>query len=174
MGLVAGAILTKGHTIEREAAPARDPTPPNRGRLIVVSRYLLAILLANLVWEFAQLPLYTIWQQGTWGQIAFAALHCTVGDLLIATGAIVGAVLLLGGRHWPYRHFGRVAISAVAAAVLYTIFSEWLNTEIRGTWAYTAWMPKLPLVGTGIAPLAQWLIVPTGAFLWARSRLNDG
>src|SRR6266481_6232807 len=33
-----------------------------RYRLIVFGRYLLAILLGNLLWEFAQLPLYTVWR----------------------------------------------------------------------------------------------------------------
>ena len=46
--------------------------------------YLLTIAGGNLVWEFLQLPLYTIWQTGDWGDVAFAALHCTGGDVLIA------------------------------------------------------------------------------------------
>jgi hypothetical protein len=42
----------------------------------------------------------------------------------------------------------------------YTIFSEWLNVEIRRTWSYTAAMPVLPFIGTGLTPLLQWLVVP--------------
>jgi hypothetical protein len=43
----------------------------------------------------------------------------------------------------------------------YTILSEWLNVEIRRSWSYTATMPVLPFLGTGLTPLLQWLIVPT-------------
>jgi hypothetical protein len=140
--------------------------------LMVAGRYLLAILMVNLAWEFAQLPLYTIWRTGTPGQIAFAALHCTGGDVLIAASVFLGTVVVIGGRGWPCRRFGAVAATTVTASLLYTVFSEWLNTEIRGSWAYSSWMPKLPLVGTGLAPFAQWLVVPTLAFMWARRRIR--
>src|SRR5258707_6409697 len=52
--------------------------------LIVLRRYLLISAFGNLAWEFAHLPLYTIWQQGTPTDIIFAAVHCTGGDILIA------------------------------------------------------------------------------------------
>ena len=138
------------------------------GRLFVFGRYLLAILIGNLLWEAAQLPLYTIWRDGSPGQIALAALHCTVGDLLIASGALLGALLLIGGSRWPQRRFGAVGATAVVGGLAYTVFSEWLNTEIRGSWAYSDWMPTLPVIGTGLAPLMQWIVVPTLALLWVR------
>src|SRR3546814_16537515 len=53
--------------------------------LTALRRYLVAITVGNLVWEFAHLPLYTIWYEGTPGEILFAVLHCTGGDLLIAS-----------------------------------------------------------------------------------------
>lgn len=40
--------------------------------LMVLRRYVVAIALGNLSWEFAQLPLYTIWHEGTPGEIVFA------------------------------------------------------------------------------------------------------
>ncbi len=47
-------------------------------------RYLVASAGLHLVWEVAQLPLYTIWSTGTLKQQAFAVLHCTIGDVMIA------------------------------------------------------------------------------------------
>lgn len=41
--------------------------------------------------------------------------------------------------------------------VAYTIFSEWLNVEIHQSWAYTEFIPPL---GTGLAPVLQWLLLP--------------
>ena len=38
---------------------------PRRDRLSAVGRYLLTILVGNLLWESAQLPLYTIWRDGS-------------------------------------------------------------------------------------------------------------
>ena len=42
-----------------------------------------------------------------------------------------------------------------------TILSEWLNVEIRRRWAYTAAMLVVPWLRTGLAPLLQWLVVPS-------------
>jgi hypothetical protein len=43
----------------------------------------------NLAWEIAQLPLYTIWTEAPPAGIAFAVAHCTAGDLLIGSAALV-------------------------------------------------------------------------------------
>jgi hypothetical protein len=140
--------------------------------LRVLRRYLFAILIGNLAWEFAQLPLYAIWHKGTAGEIIFAALHCTAGDVLIAASALLAPVVIAGDGRWPHARFWSVAVIAVGIGLAYTVFSEWLNTEIRGSWAYAAWMPTLPLVGTGISPLLQWMVVPSLAFLWAKRDIS--
>lgn len=147
-----------------------SPHPPSW--LTVLRRYVWFLVLANLAWEFAQLPLYTIWWEGTTAEIVFAAVHCTGGDLLIALTALLGALVLAGRPGWPRERFGPVAGIAVVSGVAYTIFSEWLNTEIRGSWAYTDFMPRLPLIGSGVAPLAQWLILPWLGLVWAAGRLR--
>jgi hypothetical protein len=150
--------------------PPSNGTVPS-GWLIVLRRYVLAIVLGNLAWEFAQLPLYTIWHERGAGEILFAALHCTAGDVLIASAALLGSILALADERWPQTRYGSVATAAVLCGLGYTIYSEWLNTEIRGSWAYTGWMPQLPLIGTGLSPLAQWIAVPPLAFWWARRPL---
>jgi hypothetical protein len=142
--------------------------PPRAGDwLAALRRYLVVIAFGNLAWEFAQLPLYTIWYEGNARQIVFAALHCTGGDLLIAGAVLFATLLTLADGRWPHSRYRTVAAGAIVAGIAYTIFSEWLNTEIRGSWAYTDLMPQLPLIGTGIAPLAQWIVVPLAAFWWA-------
>lgn len=132
-------------------------------------RYLVLLALGNLLWEIAQLPLYTIWREAPWPGIVFAVAHCTAGDLLIGMSALVLALIVVGDPRWPRRRFAQVALVAIAIGVAYTIYSEWLNVEVRGTWSYTAAMPRLPWLGTGLAPLAQWLIVPALAF-WRVAR----
>lgn len=134
----------------------------------MLRRYFLFVALANLAWEMAQLPLYTLWWESSIGQIAFAVVHCTGGDLLIATASLTLALLFFADRDWPEEGFFKVVVATVAFGVVYTVFSEWLNTEIRGSWAYTDWMPVVPILGTGLSPLAQWLVIPLAAFWWAR------
>lgn len=133
--------------------------------------YLAFMLLANLVWEGAQLPLYTIWTDGSPAEIAFAALHCTGGDLLIGASSLLGALLLAGHPAWPAQRFWVTAMWAIAAGFAYTIYSEIYNTQIRGSWSYRDIMPTLPWIGVGLSPLAQWIVIPVAAFLWLQRRL---
>ena len=135
--------------------------------LAAIRRYLLFIAGANLVWEVAQLPFYTIWREGTPSKIAFAVVHCTGGDILIASSALVASLVLVGGRAWPSEGFWRVGALTVALGLSYTIFSEWLNIEIRGSWAYSDLMPLLPLIDAGLAPIAQWMVIPFAGLYWA-------
>lgn len=135
----------------------------------VIGRYFLVAAPAHLLWEFAHMPLYTLWESGTRAEIAFAALHCTGGDLLIAAGALALAVVLFGGRVWPAQRYLPVAAATIAFGLVYTIFSEWLNIEIRQSWAYRETMPRLPGLAMGLTPLLQWLVVPAVA-LWLAGR----
>ena len=57
--------------------------------LATLRRYIGFVAVANLVWEIAHLPLYTIWETGTVLDLVFAALHCTGGDVLIALSAVM-------------------------------------------------------------------------------------
>lgn len=134
------------------------------GRLYAAACYLGIIAAGNLAWESAHIPLYTIWHDGTAGEIVFAIVHCTAGDVMIAGAALLGAVLVAGRRVWPHGCHGRVAALAVAGGVLYTVFSEWLNTTVQASWAYTPLMPTLPVLGTGLSPLLQWIVIPLAAF----------
>ena len=136
--------------------------------LHALRRYFGAILVGNLVWEAAQLPLYTLWKTGTVRDLAIAVIHCTAGDVAIAAGALVIALFLAGEETWPRRRFAAVASGAVAIGVANTIYSERTNVLVLRTWAYGDLMPVLPWLGVGLSPLLQWLLVPAAAFAWAR------
>jgi hypothetical protein len=140
-------------------------TGPLSGFAPAVGRYLTATAVADILWEFAQMPLYTLWQSGSPGQIVFAALHCTAGDIVIAAIALAIALVVLGSPEWPNRRYWRVGAATIAIGAGYTIFSESLNTA-RGAWSYSDSMPTVPWLGTGLAPLAQWLLIPALALFW--------
>ena len=140
-----------------------------RLKLRSLFRFLAAIAGLNLVWEIGQLPFYTLWHNGTWQEIGYAVAHCTAGDVLIAL-ACATAALAITRWHWPMpgRQSTLFLLCFIALSVAYTIFSEWLNTTVRMSWAYSDLMPVLPLLGTGITPLLQWIAVPILAF-WLSS-----
>ena len=131
--------------------------------------YLSAATALHLVWETAQLPLYTIWSNGTRLEILFAVIHCTAGDLLITVFALALAALIARIGRWPF--FGkRMMLTAILLGLCYTVFSEWLNTQVRQSWSYTEAMPLLPPLGTGLTPFLQWLIVPGIALGYVRRK----
>lgn len=159
--------MTGSHTFA-----ADERIRPDGSWLQVLRHYVAFIAGANLIWEFAQLPLYTIWFEGSVGEILFAVAHCTAGDALIAVSSLFAALVLAGDRKWPWSGYERVAALTLVFGLSYTIFSEWLNTEIRRSWAYTDLMPTLPLIGSGLSPLAQWIVIPLTGFWWARRSLG--
>lgn len=145
---------------------------PNRISALLI--YLGSSAIGHFVWEVLQLPLYTIWAE-PFRDKAFAVLHCTAGDLLIALCTLVAASFAAANPAWPQGHFWRVAALTTALGVGYTIFSEWLNVTVRASWAYSEWMPLVSAFGLqiGLSPLLQWALIPAAAFTLTR-RLQAG
>ncbi len=146
----------------------------NQAFLQTLRRYFAFVAPAHLVWEFGHIPLYTIWQNGSAGEIVFAAVHCTGGDILIATWTLVFALLIVG-TDWPEDRgsWRRVTVLTVVFGVAYTIFSEWMNIVIRAAWEYNDAMPVVPLLGTGLTPLFQWIFIPIAGLWWARRPVRE-
>ncbi len=132
--------------------------------------YLGVSLVAHLGWEILQLPLYTLWSTGTLRQQAFAVVHCTLGDAMIAGLSLLLGLALFARATWPRAGVARVYWASLAFGVGYTIYSEWLNISVRGSWAYSDLMPVMPVIRTGLAPLLQWFVVPTLALWFAIKR----
>ncbi len=68
----------------------------------------------------------------------------------------------------PARAHRGVAALTIGFGAAYTVFSEWLNVVVRQTWAYSDLMPVVPVIGTGLSPLLQWVVVPMLALHFAR------
>lgn len=133
----------------------------------LVTVYALYLAVGNLIWETAQLPLYGIWREATSYEIAYAVLHCTIGDIMIGLVSLVLAALLLT----QFRPKRRVNFAMFGAAtifgVTYTIFSEWLNVYVRQSWSYSELMPTVGWgeIWIGVSPFAQWVLLPPLFFL---------
>lgn len=135
----------------------------------ILREYLPRLALCSLAWEIVQLPLYTLWADSRPAWIAYAVAHCTVGDAMIGTVALLLALILVRAGEpvdWPR---ARLGIVMVVLALAYTVLSERINLA-RGGWAYSEWMPVLPWIEVGLAPMAQWIIVPLVAWEWANRR----
>lgn len=112
----------------------------------------------HLLWEVGQLPFYMLWEEADAWRIALYVAHCTLGDVLIATLAYLTVALAWCQVNWPRQRFWAGGMMLVAMGVGYTVFSEWYNVYHAGAWAYAEAMPRI--LGIGLTPLLQWLVVP--------------
>lgn len=131
-------------------------------------RYLITVAVLNLLWEAAQMPLYTIWYDASWQYILFAGLHCTGGDVLIALISLALALLVVGNRNWPEKNYRKVALCTIVFGLSYTFYSEWLNVYVRHSWAYAEIMPVITIsdIKIGLSPILQWITIPPLVFWW--------
>jgi hypothetical protein len=138
--------------------------------LAALRAWLLTVAIADLLWEMAHLPLYTLWRSGTPGEKLFAVVHWTAGDLLIGLASLTCGLTLAGHRDWPARWFVIVAVLTLTFGFNYTVFSELLNVVVRKSWAYSELMPTVSVFGEkiGASPLLQWIVVPTLALYVSR------
>jgi hypothetical protein len=133
-------------------------------RRFLLARFVPLVAALSLLWETAQLPLYTIWRESGAREQLFAVVHCTAGDVMIAIQALLLSVMLSARHGWPRLGHGRVLGIATSIGVAYTVLSEWVNTQVTMSWQYAESMLQIPPLGTGIAPLLQWIVVPPLAY----------
>lgn len=125
----------------------------------------------HLLWEIAQLPLYALGGDLDRARLARYVLHCLAGDVLISTTIYILTAIAFRELYWPERHPWSAGALAVALGLAFTAMSEWYNVYVLGSWSYVPRMPTLG--GIGVAPLLQWLIVPTlMILLWHRGFLQ--
>jgi hypothetical protein len=133
----------------------------NPATLRIVARAGLWAALAfvlNLAWEIAQVRLYTIWADPDRLSVAWALLHCSLGDVLIALALFALASLVLRRVDWPASRPWTGGAIVVIGALAFTAWSEWYNVYGAGNWGYAASMPTI--FSIGLSPLLQWLILP--------------
>ena len=130
----------------------------NRGVIARAGLWSVLAFALNLTWEIAHVRLYTIWTTADWPGVAWALIHCSLGDVLIALAMFALASLVLRRADWPASRPWTGGLIVVFGAMAYTASSEWYNVYRAGNWAYTASMPTI--FGIGVSPLLQWLILP--------------
>lgn len=132
---------------------------------------LMALVAAGVpmmfAWEMAQAPLYSDMAGLSWIDATWRCLLASVGDLgILLAAALVPAALsrrldwICLSRAWP-----AVVLTGVAFAI--SIGFE-RHAVVTARWAYASSMPLVPILGIGVAPAIQWLVIPALAALVAR------
>ncbi|MEO8144520.1 MAG: hypothetical protein ABI654_09930 [Betaproteobacteria bacterium] len=142
---------------------------------LIALRYLPLLVALNFAWETAQLPLYTLWIEGSPSFIAYSVVHCTRGDVLIGAAAIAVALIVTRAPRLARWRWGPIALVTTLVSAGYTGLSEWINTVAVPHWAYSELMPVVRAFGVeiGLSPILQWLLLPPLA-LWFALRSVKG
>ncbi len=139
-------------------SPQAIHTPKGPGVLAHAILWSALAFVLNLTWEFGHVRLYTIWAASDGMNLAWALLHCSLGDVVIALALFALAGIVFRRADWPALHPWVGSAIVVIGATTFTAWSEWYNVYRAGSWGYTASMPLI--LGIGISPLLQWIILP--------------
>ncbi len=126
----------------------------------------------NFVWEMLQMPLFSYPADSSMTQINLACIQASAGDAAMIVIAFWVVVLLQKDREWYLHPSVRSLVLFLLPGVIMTIVFEAMATGPLDRWAYTNAMPTLPGLGTGLAPLAQWLLLPPLIIFIIRHRVR--
>jgi hypothetical protein len=114
-------------------------------------------VLVNLPWELLQIPFFDGMSRAPHWQATKVCSLAAVGDGALLLGAYWVTAAMARSRQWVLHPRLRDVLVLLSVAQVMNALFEWLNTEIWQRWAYIPAMPTVPLLGTGLAPVLQWL-----------------
>ncbi len=121
---------------------------------------LLFATLLHFVWEMLQAPFWVgMAAMPHWQGIRTCTI-ATLGDVAIALVAFWAGAIIVRSRAWLLSPNCAAVFVYIITGLLITIAYEYLATGPLRRWEYTDSQLRLPWIGTGIAPLLQWLTLP--------------
>lgn len=118
------------------------------------------------------MPFYRCWNTLSPGKAVMFCTLASLGDAAITVGAWRVVSHSAGFRGWVLDPTPRQIAQLVGAGLAATAAFEWLATEVLDGWQCADGMPRVPPLGTGLAPLLQWTVLPP-LVLWVVRRLSS-
>lgn len=114
----------------------------------------------NFAWEIWQAPLFQGMNELTHYEMNVHCTRAAFGDVVILLAAFWIIALLARSRQWIIHPKAMQTAGFIIIGVIITVVFEALAIYVLNRWQYAATMPTLPILGTGIVPILQWLIIP--------------
>ncbi len=95
-------------------------------------------------------------------------VHCTFGDVILTLVSFWLVCAANRNRRWFLHLNGLNLIGFITIGVVGTVMSERVNVHILKAWTYNQLMPIVPGLKVGLAPLLQWVVIPTAVLLLVR------
>lgn len=121
---------------------------------------MLFSFLVNFVWEMWQMPFYQGLSTMDHMDVVRSCTQASIGDGVISLLAFWSAAAVVQSRRWFLSLTPIPALMYWTVGIVITIVMEWLATGSLNRWQYSAAMPQLPILGTGLLPLLQWTLLP--------------
>jgi hypothetical protein len=116
--------------------------------------------LLNYPWEFLQVPFFAGMADAPhWDAVLFCS-WAALGDVVIMLVAFWAVAVVVRSRKWVLRPDVAQVLGFVGVGLLFTVVFEWLATEVLNRWQYAEIMPTIPVLGTGLTPVLQWILLP--------------
>ena len=136
---------------------------------------LIFALLLNYPWEFLQAPFFQEMPGATHWEAVKVCTRAAFGDSVIMLIAYCSVAVAVSDRWWIQAPSRTQMLGFIAAGVAITVAIE--HFAIRSTlpawgWRYADTMPTLPVVGVGLTPLLQWILLPPLAIWFVRRQLK--
>ena len=165
--MVRGQLRSHHHHTRRSGAIERTQVVNLPEVNVVIFAFLL-----NFVWEFWQVPFFAGMSSAShWSATRICSL-ASAGDAIIALTSFWLAAAVAQRRAWVLQPSAKQVAIFTTLGVVITVVGEWLGTEMLGWWSYAERMPTLPLLGTGLLPLLQWMILPPLVVWFVRRQLT--
>lgn len=118
----------------------------------------------NWVWEMAQMPAFAEMTGRSWLETALPCARAALGDVAMTLG-IYGLGSLAAGRwRWGMERRWNVYLTGALLGGVFASAFEWYSLASE-RWTYNEQMPIVPILGVGLWPQLQlMLLVP---FSWA-------
>ena len=122
---------------------------------IVVFGFLL-----NFMWEIFQAPLFQGMKSKAHWDAILQCTRATGGDLIILLSAFWAGALIFRDHAWLAKARNRIVFVFMGLAFMSATGTEMLMTRYLHHYRYGSAMPIVPLLGIGLSPFLQWIILP--------------
>lgn len=126
----------------------------SRGWSLAATIFAVAVIF-NYPWELAQMPLYDGASYD--GRALLYCLLASLGDGLLVLLIFAAGWIAFRRRRWFMRPRSRGYLLMLAAGLIIAVGVERVATG-TGQWQYSEQMPRV--LGVGLAPIAQMLVLP--------------
>ncbi len=120
----------------------------------------LFALLLHFPWEMLQAPLWVGMASLAHSEGVRVCTIAALGDVGIALAAFWSGALAARSRLWLLAPSAAAVATYLLVGLVLTIAYEFFATGPLAFWEYAPSQPRLPILGTGLAPVLQWVLLP--------------